>query len=155
MKDKPIFRSSTPEVFLEKSVLQIYSKFCRRTPIPRCDFHKVVKQLYWNHTSAWVFSCKFAAYFQNTFGGLLLKFELTGTGNKWKANVLCISKINQSYWIANLIGFTTNVIWLNTKVYSVNSEPAQSSSRRVSTQQRYWTSEFWVMNFTKVEFMLK
>ena len=25
------------------------------------------KQLYWNHTSAWVFSGKFAAYFQNTF----------------------------------------------------------------------------------------
>ena len=25
------------------------------------------KQLYWNHTSAWVFSCKFAIYFQNTF----------------------------------------------------------------------------------------
>ena len=24
-------------------------------------------QLYWNHTSAWVFNCKFAAYFQNTF----------------------------------------------------------------------------------------
>ena len=22
---------------------------------------------YWNHTSAWVFSCKFATYFQNTF----------------------------------------------------------------------------------------
>ena len=25
------------------------------------------KQLYWNYTSAWVFSCKFAVYFQNTF----------------------------------------------------------------------------------------
>ena len=25
------------------------------------------KQLDWNHTSAWVFSCKFAACFQNTF----------------------------------------------------------------------------------------
>ena len=24
-------------------------------------------QLYWNHTSAWVFPCKFAMYFQNTF----------------------------------------------------------------------------------------
>ena len=27
----------------------------------------VAKQLYWNRTSAWVFSCQFAAYFQNTF----------------------------------------------------------------------------------------
>ena len=38
---------------------QIY----RRTPILKSDF----KQLYWNHTSTWLFSCKFAAFFQNTF----------------------------------------------------------------------------------------
>ena len=42
---------------------QIY----RRTPRLKCDFNKVVLQLYWNRTSAWVFSCKYAAYFQNTF----------------------------------------------------------------------------------------
>ena len=35
--------------------------------MPEGDFNKVVLQLYWNHTSAWVFSCKFAAYFQNIF----------------------------------------------------------------------------------------
>ena len=28
---------------------------------------KDAKQLYWNRTLAWVFSCKFAAYFENTF----------------------------------------------------------------------------------------
>ena len=33
----------------------------------KCDFNKVAKQLYWNCTSVWVFSCKFGAYFQNTF----------------------------------------------------------------------------------------
>ena len=38
-----IFRSSRPELFLRKGVLKIYSKFTG------------------------VFSCKFAAYFQNTF----------------------------------------------------------------------------------------
>ena len=40
-----------------------------RTPLneTKCDFNKVAKQLYWNCTSAWVFSCKFAAYFQNIF----------------------------------------------------------------------------------------
>ena len=32
----------------------------------KCDFNKVALQLYWNHTLAWVFSYKFAAYFQNT-----------------------------------------------------------------------------------------
>ena len=42
------------------------------------DFNKVVLQIYWNHTSAWVFSCKFAGYLWNTFplnssGGLLLR----------------------------------------------------------------------------------
>ena len=42
--------SSHPEVFLRK-----------------CDFNKVTLQFYWNRASAWVFSCKFAAYFQNTF----------------------------------------------------------------------------------------
>ena len=31
-----------------------------------CDFNKVLKQLYWNPTLAWVFSCKFAAYFQDS-----------------------------------------------------------------------------------------
>ena len=55
---------------------QIY----RRKPMPKCDFDKVAKQLYWNHTLVWVFSCKFAAYFQNTFfntsGCLLLSIVL-------------------------------------------------------------------------------
>ena len=35
--------------------------------MPKCDFNKVALQLYWNHPSAWVFSCKFAPYFQNNF----------------------------------------------------------------------------------------
>ena len=39
----------------------------RRTPMPKCDFNKVAFQLYWNRTSVWVFSCKFAVYFQSTF----------------------------------------------------------------------------------------
>ena len=42
---------------------QIY----KRAPMPKCNLNEVVKQLYLNHFSAWVFSCKFAAYFQNTF----------------------------------------------------------------------------------------
>ena len=35
--------------------------------MPKCDFSKVAKQLHWIHASACVFSCKFTAYFQNTF----------------------------------------------------------------------------------------
>ena len=41
--------------------------------MPKCDFNKVsihaevwvALQLYWNRTAAWVFSCKFAACFQD------------------------------------------------------------------------------------------
>ena len=38
-----------------------------RTTMPKSDFNKVTKQLYWNHSLAWVLSCKFAAYSQQTF----------------------------------------------------------------------------------------
>ena len=34
--------------------------------MPKSDFNKVALQLYRNRTSAWMFSCKFATYFQNT-----------------------------------------------------------------------------------------
>ena len=39
----------------------------RRIPLPKCNFNKVTKRHYWNHTSALAFSSKFALYFQNTF----------------------------------------------------------------------------------------
>ena len=42
---------------------QIY----KRTPMRKCDFNIVGKQLYWNPTSAGLLSCEFAAYFQNIF----------------------------------------------------------------------------------------
>ena len=42
---------------------QIY----RRTLMQKCDFNKIAIQLYWNHTSAWVTSCRFVADLQNTF----------------------------------------------------------------------------------------
>ena len=31
-----------------------------------CDSSKVANQRYWNHTSPWVFSCKFPSYLQNS-----------------------------------------------------------------------------------------
>ena len=61
-----LYRSSHPEVFLEKRCSENMQQIYRRTPVPKCDFNKVALQLYSNHTSAWVFSCKFAAYFQKT-----------------------------------------------------------------------------------------
>ena len=52
---------------LRKRFSENMHRIYRRTPMPKCDLNKVAKQLYWNHTSEWVFSYKFAAYFQNAF----------------------------------------------------------------------------------------
>ena len=57
------YRSSQQEVFLEKGALKICNKFKGEHP---CRSVISIKLL-WNHASAWVFSCKFAAYYQNTF----------------------------------------------------------------------------------------
>ena len=35
--------------------------------MPKCNFNKTAKELYRNHTSTLMFSCKFAAYFQTRF----------------------------------------------------------------------------------------
>ena len=39
-----------------ENMQQIY----RRTSMFKYDFNKIANQLYWNHTSAWAFSCNFA-----------------------------------------------------------------------------------------------
>ena len=52
---------------LIKSCSENMPQTYRRTLISKYDFSKVAKQLYWNHTSVWLFSCKFAVYFENTF----------------------------------------------------------------------------------------
>ena len=40
-----------------ENMQQIY-----RTPMSKCNFNKVAFQLYWNHTTARVFSCKFSEH---------------------------------------------------------------------------------------------
>ena len=35
--------------------------------MPKWNFNRGAEQLYWNHNSAWVFSSRLAAYFQNSF----------------------------------------------------------------------------------------
>ena len=65
-------RSSRPEVFLGKGVLKICRKFtgehpCRSVISIKLLYSFIALQLYWNHSLAWVFSCKYATYFQNTF----------------------------------------------------------------------------------------
>ena len=77
----------TESTVLTKRCFENMQQIYRRTPMPKCDFNKVALRLYWNRTSAWVFSCKFAAYFQNIFsehpkntsGGLLLRVICRGS----------------------------------------------------------------------------
>ena len=53
--------------FSMKKVFWKYAANLQERNYAECDFNKVALQLYWNYTSARLFSCKFAAYFQNTF----------------------------------------------------------------------------------------
>ena len=73
-----------------ENMQQIY----RRTLMSKCDFNKFVLKLYWNHTSAWVLSCKLAAYFQNTFGGLLLEIK----ARSWAVSYFYICKLNYHFY---------------------------------------------------------
>ena len=58
-------RSSRPEAFLSKVFWKYAANLQQNTHAE--VWFQIALQRYWNHTSAWVFSCKFAAYFQNTF----------------------------------------------------------------------------------------
>ena len=56
-----------------KKMQQIY----KRTPMPKCDFNKVAKSLYWNRTSVWVSPVNLSPisrtpFPRNTSGWLLL-----------------------------------------------------------------------------------
>ena len=96
---------------------QIY----RRTPMPNRDFNKIAFQLYRSHT-AWLFSFKFAAYFQNFFsknasGGVLLCLEYFKSYMTWllKGKYIPISK--RSYIIVvwrcfkYVTGLFSRIIW--------------------------------------------
>ena len=84
----------------------------RRTAMPKCDFNKVAKQLCWNCTSAWVFSYKFAAYFQNTFSQEHLWLA---------ASVICESKSTETFllWKKFLETFCFTLLW-NILSYTVD-----------------------------------
>ena len=50
--------------------------------MPKCDFNNVALHLFWSRTLVWVSSCKFAAYFQNTFSWEHLRTAASGV-SKW------------------------------------------------------------------------
>ena len=66
-------------VVIRKRCFENMQKIYTRTPMSKYDFSKVA----WNHTSAWVFSCKFSAYFQNTFSLEHLWMADSASSLKW------------------------------------------------------------------------
>ena len=64
--EKEVELEPSPRGILREKCHENMQKIYSRTPMGKCDF-KGGKQLYSNHTSTWVFSCKFAAHLQNTF----------------------------------------------------------------------------------------
>ena len=90
-----------PRKRCSENMQQIY----RRTPMPKCDFNKVAKQLYWNCTSAWVFSCKFAAYFQNTFSKNISGWLLLKSNDSKLLPVSCWKSCRN--WLWKLLNFIT------------------------------------------------
>ena len=81
---KMMNRGWTKKMFPKRSIIQKQPP--RGVPRKRCSENmqqiyrrKLLKQLYWNHTSAWLLSCKFAAYFQNSFSGEHLWVTASGS----------------------------------------------------------------------------
>ena len=67
LKNKYFVQKQPSRGAVKKRCFENMQQIYRITPMPKCDFNKVAKQVYWNRTSAWVFSCKLAADIQNTF----------------------------------------------------------------------------------------
>ena len=83
-RSSPNFQKQPSRGILRKRCTENIQQIFRRQPMPKCDLIKLLcnpevflgkavlkicnaLELYWNHTSTWVFSCKFATYFQNSF----------------------------------------------------------------------------------------
>ena len=79
--------------------------------MPKYDFNKAAKQLYWNRTSACVFFCRFAAYFQKTFSQEHLRVAAVSTMDLERFYEYCIklkSKMSEERdWVCADI-FTVN-----------------------------------------------
>ena len=109
-----------------------------RTPMSKCDFNKVALQLYWNHTSAWVFSCKFVAYFQNTF----TSEDITA--------MVGISAITQLFWMTNslvkMFSLVLQILIISSfQNYMTLKKPQNSFQEEIhSNDSMIWTTpSFW------------
>ena len=66
MKDEADSSKNILKVYINGIMLSVYD-LCKSRHLR--GVLKIALQLYLNCISPWVFSCKFAAYFQNTFSG--------------------------------------------------------------------------------------
>ena len=66
-EDSGVLQTQPSTGVLRKRCSENMQQIYIRTPMPKYNFNKVALQLYWNYTSAWVFSSKLRAYFQNFF----------------------------------------------------------------------------------------
>ena len=105
---------------LRKRCSENMQRIYRKTLMLKCDFNKVTKQLYWTHTSAWVFSCKFAAYFQQN---LFLE-------HLWRAasEFVMVSLITSLYYSLNPILTTLFSVLLSLKIKSWRLEDEELKS---------------------------
>ena len=150
-----------------ENIQQIY----RRRPMPKCDFNKVALQLYCNSALAWTWmlSCKFAAYFQNTFSyepmdDSFCSFKIRNTNVifnqtlKYKKMSL-ISKWNITKWKMYQMLITNNGLQVslqNGKTMIISKKIVYSafflkaSWWQLRNWVKTWTSAFWGMNREKV-----
>ena len=66
--------------------------------MPNCDFHKAALQFCWNHTSAWMFPCKFATYFQHIFYWEHL-WMAASVYFKKVVSFACLLLLNDPFWL--------------------------------------------------------
>ena len=91
----------------------------RRTPMLKCDFNKVAKQVYWNGTLAWVFCCKFAGYFQNNF---FQEHLWRAASVRWMFLLYVITRrhyfrCTEVFVTAMLLRFLTQLLWKKSIFY--------------------------------------
>ena len=94
---------------LTKVVLKICAKFTGERPCRSTISIKLKKQLYWNYTSTWLFSFKFAAYFQNTFSEAHL-WRVASECLCWQIEYtsdLAIKCIATIYRVSNILRFNS------------------------------------------------
>ena len=94
--------------------------------MPKCDFNKVSLQLYWNRTSARMFSCKFAAYFQSTFSKEHLWMAVSVFIVLTYPNTKLLLKSRKSYQLADLWQkvCSTNLFLKKLQLSKFNVNPA-------------------------------